>query len=224
VKLTYLGHSSVKLEASGIEVLIDPFISGNPVCTAKLEGLHPAYILLTHAHADHLGDTEHLARQSGAMIISNFEIVSYFAAKGLSGHAMNIGGSHTLPFANVKFTPAWHSNSFPDGRYGGMPMGIVLELEGKRLYHAGDTAVFGDMALIGKAGLDLALLPIGDNFTMGPDDAIEAAKLLKPKQVMPIHYNTFELIRQDTGLFKAKLEQQTSSKCVTLSPGDVLTL
>lgn len=220
MKLTYLGHSGFSLELEGAQVLIDPFITGNPLAVHQPESFSPSHIILTHAHGDHVGDTETIARRSNAEIISSFEIINYFAAKDLNGHGMNPGGGFDFPFGRVTFTPAWHSSSFPDGTYGGMPMGVVIQAAGKQLYHAGDTALFSDMALIGRKGLDAALLPIGDNFTMGPEDALEAIKLLKPKVVIPIHYNTFELIEQDTGAFKAAVERQTEAKCVILKAGE----
>lgn len=221
MNLRYYGHSAVQLELGGHSVLIDPFISDNPLTDAELSSFAPEYIILTHAHGDHVGDTEALARKHKTVIISSAEIASYYSKKGLKGHGMNIGGSYRLPFGSVTFTPAWHSSSFPDGTYGGMPMGVIVEAEGKRIYHAGDTALFGDMELIGRRGLDLALLPIGDNFTMGPEDAAEAAKLLGARRVIPIHYNTFEVIRQDPQAFKGLLEQQTDGECVILSAGEV---
>jgi L-ascorbate metabolism protein UlaG (beta-lactamase superfamily) len=220
MKLTYLGHSGFSLELEGAQVLIDPFITGNPLAVHQPESFSPSHIILTHAHGDHVGDTETIARRSNAEIISSFEIINYFAAKDLNGHGMNPGGGFDFPFGRVTFTPAWHSSSFPDGTYGGMPMGVVIQAAGKQLYHAGDTALFSDMALIGRKGLDAALLPIGDNFTMGPEDALEAIKLLKPKVVIPIHYNTFELIEQDTDAFKAAVERQTEAKCVILKAGE----
>jgi L-ascorbate metabolism protein UlaG (beta-lactamase superfamily) len=224
MKLTYLGHSGFTLELADTQVMIDPFITGNPLAVHQPETFHPSHIILTHAHGDHVGDTESIAKRSDAEVISSFEIVTYLSARGLSGHGMNPGGGFDFPFGRVSFTPAWHSSSFPDGTYGGMPMGVVIASGGKRLYHAGDTALFSDMALIGRKGLDAALLPIGDNFTMGPEDALEAVKLLNPKVVIPIHYNTFELIEQDAGQFKAAVESQTNTKCVILKAGDAYEL
>src|SRR5262249_25534309 len=142
------------------------------------------FIILTHAHGDHYGDTVAIAKRTGATVISNFEIVSYCQKQGVANsHALHIGGGYTFPFGRVKLTVAHHGSSFPDGTYGGTPAGVVLEIEGKRLYNAGDTALFSDMSLIGEGGLDVALLPIGDNFTMGPDDAAHAAKLLRARTV-----------------------------------------
>lgn len=220
MQLTYLGHSAVELELSNSSVLIDPFITNNPVAKANADDFTPSHIILTHAHGDHVGDTEDIAKRCGAVVISSFEIVNYFASKDIEGHGMNPGGSFQFSFGKVKFTPAWHSSSFPDGTYGGMPMGVIIEAEGKRIYHAGDTALFSDMQLIGKKALDIALLPIGDNFTMGPEDAVEAVKLLRPKTVIPIHYNTFGQIEQDAHAFKQAVEAETSSQCVVLSAND----
>jgi L-ascorbate metabolism protein UlaG (beta-lactamase superfamily) len=220
MQLRYLGHSGIELTLSSFNLLIDPFLTGNPAATIKPETLAPNYIILTHAHGDHTSDVEPVAKRMGAPIISNFEIVQYYVNKGLNGHHMNTGGSFTFPFGKLTFTPAWHSSSFADGSYGGNPMGVILEVEGKRIYHLGDTALFSDLALIGKKGIDLALVPIGDNFTMGPEDAVEAVKLIQPKQVIPIHYNTFGLIQQDGAAFKQKVESQTSARCTILNPGE----
>jgi L-ascorbate metabolism protein UlaG (beta-lactamase superfamily) len=224
MQLKYLGHSGFVLSTGEHQLVIDPFLSGNDLASDKPEDLSPSYILLSHAHGDHVGDTEAIAKRSGATIISSFEIATYFDKAGLETHGMNPGGSYAFPFGRVKFTPAWHSSSFPDGTYGGMPMGIVLEVEGRRLYHAGDTALFSDMTLIGRLGLDLAMLPIGDNFTMGPEDALEAVRLLRPKTVIPMHYNTFDVIKQDPQAFKRTVEQETGSACVVLEPGASLDL
>ncbi len=222
MQINYIGHSAIELVLSQTRILIDPFITGNPVATVKATEFSPSHIILTHAHGDHVGDTESIAKQSNAILISSHEIVNYMAARGVTGHGMNPGGSFQFPFGKVKFTPAWHSSSFADGTYGGMPMGVIIEADGKRIYHAGDTALFGDMSLIGRKPLDLALLPIGDNFTMGPEDALEAVKLLNPKTVIPIHYNTFGLINQDAQAFKKAVEAETSSQCVVLSPNETL--
>ena len=223
MKLTYYGHSALQLETGDHTLLVDPFISDNPHTDAAPEDFTPDYIVLTHAHGDHVGDTEALAGRTGATIISSFEIANYYG-KDLKVHPMNPGGSYEFPFGKVNFTPAWHSSSFPDGTYGGMPMGVVIQAGGKRVYHAGDTALFSDMALIGRGGLDVAFLPIGSNFTMGPDDAVEAVKLLKPKQVVPVHYNTFDPIKQDAEAFKRAVEAQTDAECVVMQAGEVLAL
>ncbi len=148
------------------------------------------------------------------------ELATYAAKKGLKSHGMNVGGSHSFPQGKVRYTPAWHSNSFPDGSYAGMPMGVVFEADGVSVYHAGDTALFSDMARIGDLGIDLALLPIGDNYTMGPEDAVEATLLLRPQVVVPIHYATFPVLVQDASGFKASVESRAGVSCLVMQPGD----
>ncbi len=222
--LKFLGQSGFYIRTGDHELLIDPFLTGNELAQDRADDFSPSYIILTHGHGDHYGDTESIAKRSGATVIASFEIVNYVGAKEITGHPMNAGGSYTFPFGTLTFTPAWHSNSLPDGTYAGMPMGVILEAEGKRIYHAGDTALFSDMQLIGRKGLDLAMVPIGDNFTMGPDNALEAVTLLNPKQVVPVHYNTFDVIKQDANAFKTSVESQTSSECVVLDPGEQLEL
>lgn len=224
MRLRYLGHSAVELLAGDHALLIDPFLSHNPKAAVAPTDVSPSHIVVTHAHGDHWGDTEALAGRTGATVISNAEIAGYAGKKGLKGHGMNTGGRHEFAFGAVTFTLAFHSSSFDDGTYGGMPMGAVIEIGGVRVYHAGDTALFSDMSLIGRRGLDVALLPIGDNFTMGPDDAIEAVKLLQPKLVIPIHYDTFPLIAQDGAEFKTKVEAATGADCAPLLPGDFIEL
>lgn len=223
MKLKYLGHSGVSLSVpSGgapLEVVIDPFVTGNPTTPVDVGSLAPSFILLTHAHGDHWGDTPALAAEHGATVVGTAEIADYAAGLGLKSHGMNIGGSHEFAFGGVRLTPAWHSSSFPDGTYGGMPAGLFLELDGLTVYHAGDTALFSDMRLIGARGVDVALLPIGDNYTMGPEDALEAVKLLQPKCVIPIHHGTFPVLVQDAGPFKRAVESETSARCVVLEPG-----
>lgn len=220
----FLGQSGFFVQTGEYEFLIDPFLTGNDKATDKPGDFLPAYIILTHAHGDHYGDTEAIATRSGATVVASYEVVTYLGKKGLKGQPLNIGGEVTLPFGTVKQTPAWHSNSLPDGSYAGMPAGILLGLEDKRVYHAGDTGLFSDMAMIGRGGLDLAILPIGDLLTMGPKDALEAVKLLKPKQVIPVHYNTFPMIEQDAEAFKAQVESETDAEVVILNPGERLTL
>ena len=179
--LRYIGHSAVQLRTADHEIVVDPFVSNNPRATIGTEELKPSHIIVTHAHGDHWGDTPDIARGNGATVVSSAEIAVYASKLGLKSHGMNIGGRHEFSFGAVTFTQAFHSSSFHDGTYGGMPMGAIIEMGGLRLYHAGDTALFSDMRLIGRRGLDVALLPIGDNFTMGPADAVEAVKLLQPQ-------------------------------------------
>lgn len=233
MKLTFLGHAAVLLEHDGTSVLIDPFLTGNPKAAVDAASLSPQLIVLTHAHGDHVGDAVSIAKRSGATLVSNVEIIGKLATDGVAGVGANIGGPVSLPVAGVglRFTPAWHSSSFADGGYGGLAMGAVLELGGLRVYHAGDTALFGDMAIIGRGGgsqqpgwLDVALLPIGGHYTMGPDDALEAVRLLAPKHVVPIHHSTMALIEQDGEAFKRRVEAVTDATVHPLAPGGVLEL
>ncbi|MCL6559911.1 MAG: metal-dependent hydrolase, partial [Firmicutes bacterium] len=182
-------------------------------------------ILVSHGHGDHLGDTVEIAKRSGATVVSVFELATYCACKGAKAHGMHIGGSHTFDGVKVKLTPAWHGSGFGEGpmEYLGTPCGFVISMDGKNIYHAGDTGLFGDMELIGRLNqIDLALLPIGDNFTMGPEDALEAVNMLKPKLVIPMHYNTWPLIQQDPEKFKSAVEAATGSKVSVIKPGGSL--
>ncbi len=223
--LTYHGHATWSLETKGTTILFDPFFTGNPQTTRAAGDVPANVIILTHAHGDHYGDTVAIAKRTGATLISNFEIVAYCQKQGVANaHALHLGGGYNFPFGRVKLTVAHHGSSFPDGTYGGNPAGVVLEVEGKRLYNAGDTAVFSDMSLIGEGGLDVALLPIGDNFTMGPEDATIAAKLLRARTIIPQHYNTWPVIAQDPEAFKRRVEDSTSSKVVVLKPGGTFTV
>ena len=223
--LTYHGHATWVIETKGTTILIDPFFTGNSQASVTAGDVRANFIILTHAHGDHYGDTVEIAKRTGATLISNFEIVNYCQKHGVANaHPLHLGGGHTFPFGRVKLTVAHHGSSFPDGTYGGNPAGVVVEFEGKRLYDAGDTALFSDMSLIGQPGLDVALLPIGDNFTMGPDDAAVAAKLLRARTVIPEHYNTWPVIAQDPEAFKRKVEGSTESKVVILKSGGTFTV
>lgn len=227
--ITWHGHSAFSLDDGERMILIDPFISGNPVSTTDVDSLNPTTIILTHAHNDHVGDTVPLAKRTGATVIAAVELANYLASQGVEN---TIGGNHggTIAFdgGSTKFTPAWHTSSYQeqDGTVvaPGVPAGHVIRFGGKTIYHAGDTALFLDMQLIGEEGLDVAILPIGDHFTMGPKDAVRAAKMLNAGTVIPCHYNTFPAIRQDPEAFKADVESQTSAKVAVLSPGESLDL
>jgi L-ascorbate metabolism protein UlaG (beta-lactamase superfamily) len=226
MKISYHGHAIVKIKTDGKEILIDPYITGNPLTDLQVEREAPDVIVLTHGHGDHLGDTVELAKKKNALVIAINELAEYLGRKGLKTHGINIGGSYRFDFGTVKLTQAFHSNSIveEDGTivYLGMPAGVLLTIEGKTIYHAGDTALFSDMKLIGERHpIDLAFLPIGDNFTMGPEDAAYAAKLLNAKTVVPIHYNTFPVIQQDPEAFVAKLEGGNGK---VLKPGDEIEL
>ncbi|UZX14429.1 metal-dependent hydrolase [Thermus sp. PS18] len=222
LEIRYLGHSAVWLSDGKTKVVIDPFLTGNPVAPVGVGEVQADLILVTHAHGDHFGDAVALSKKGGT-VVSTFEIATYAEKHGAKALPMNIGGTYRFPGGWLKWFPAWHSSSFPDGTYGGMPMGVVVELGGKRIYHAGDTALFSDMRLIGELGLDLAFLPIGDHFTMGPEDALKALELLKPKRVVPIHYNTFPPIRQDGDAF-AERTKEKGVEGHALKPGGVLVL
>ncbi|MFH0777545.1 MAG: metal-dependent hydrolase [Candidatus Eisenbacteria bacterium] len=220
VKLTYYGHACFLIEGAGKQILVDPFVTGNPLAPVKKEQLKPDYIIVTHGHGDHFGDTTDIAKRSGATVVSNFEIASYAGNQGCKNHPLHIGGSAKFGFGTVKLTIAHHGSCLPDGTYGGNPTGALLEIEGKRIYHAGDTGLFYDMKLIGRKKVDVALLPIGDNFTMGPEDALEAVKLIEPTVVIPMHYSTFDIVKQEPEPFKRSVEKETKSKCVILKPGE----
>lgn len=214
MKLTYHGQSTVTIETNGHHLVIDPFFSGNDKATINPDDVKADFILLTHAHADHMLDAERIAKATGATIIATHELATYLSFKGLNVHPMNLGGQFEFSFGKVKMTQAFHSSSIIDEEkqaitYMGMPAGFLLTIEGKEIYHAGDTALFGDLALYGAHHeIDLAFLPIGDNFTMGPDDALIAADMLQAKAVVPIHYDTFDLIKQDANAFCEQIEAQ----------------
>ncbi|GGD16932.1 metal-dependent hydrolase [Pontibacillus salipaludis] len=206
MKVSYHGHSVVKIETNEHTILIDPYISEQGNCDLDASTIEADVILLTHGHNDHVGDTVDIAKRNDSFVVAPFELATYLGNKGLNTHPMYIGGAHTFDFGTVKFTQAFHGSSYTeeDGTivYTGMPTGILFTYEGKTIYHAGDTGLFSDMKLIGERNnIDLAFLPIGDNFTMGPEDATLAAEWLQAKHVVPVHYNTFPLIEQDGEAF-----------------------
>ncbi|MBM7648830.1 L-ascorbate metabolism protein UlaG (beta-lactamase superfamily) [Bacillus ectoiniformans] len=224
MRVSYHGHSIVKIETNGKTILIDPFITGNELTDLKVEEQKPDYIVLTHGHGDHIGDTVEIAKQSGALVIAVNELAIYLQHQGLNTHPMHIGGSREFDFGKIKFTQAFHGSGIQqeDGTflYMGMPAGVLLMIEGQTIYHAGDTGLFSDMKLIGELHpIDVAFLPIGDNFTMGPDDAAIAAKFLQAKTVVPIHYDTFPPIKQDPQDFVKKLESKNGR---VMKAGDVI--
>lgn len=226
MKLTYHGHSTFLVETSKARILIDPFFKDNPSAKVKPTDVSADFILLSHGHEDHSGDALEIAKRCGATIVANYEIAEYFGAQGAKTHGMNPGGGFNFPFGRVKLTIAHHTSSVNAGLnpiYLGVPCGIILQADGKTIYHAGDTAVFMDMQLIGRVGLDAALIPIGDNFTMGPDDALLALDFLKPKLAVPIHYNTWPPIAQDAQKFSAEAAKHGHTVRV-MSAGDTLAL
>lgn len=209
-KLTYFGHDAFLIETAHARIAIDPFLTGNPLATASPQDIDVDYVLLTHGHGDHMGDGLEIAKRCGATIVSTFELAGYCQSQGAKAHPMHIGGGHNFGFGRVKLTIAHHGNSIdtPQGvRSLGPPCGLLVTAGGTTLYHAGDTGLFLDMKLIGEMNsLDVALLPIGDNFTMGLDDAVKAVEFLHPKVAVPMHYNTFDVIQADPNEFVSKVQ------------------
>ena len=226
MKITYLSHSCFLLETSKARLIIDPFLTGNPLAPVKAADLEVDYILCSHGHEDNTGDALDLSKRCGAPIIANYEIAEYFAAQGAKTHGMNPGGAFAFPFGRVKLTIAFHSSSVKAGLnavYLGCACGLIVQADGKTIYHAGDTALFLDMQLIGKFGLDVAMVPIGDNTTMGVEDAAAALDLLKPKVAVPMHYNTWPEIAADPQRF-VEAAARTDHTVDVLKPGESLTV
>jgi L-ascorbate metabolism protein UlaG (beta-lactamase superfamily) len=224
-KITWHGHAAFEIETGGFTLQVDPFITDNPMASVSASELPADYILISHGHGDHVGDAVAIAKRTGAQVISNFEVASWFQAQGVEAHAQHIGGGYHHPFGYTKLTQAHHGSGLPDGSYGGNPAGFLLTtLENERVYLACDTGLFGDMRLIGEEGVDLALLPIGDNFTMGPDDALRAVHLIQPKHVIPVHYNTWELIVQDAEAWAKRVKKETQTIPHVLKPGESFSL
>lgn len=226
-RVRWLGHASLLIESGGRTVLIDPFLTGNPKAAVAADKVPADLILVSHGHGDHVGDAVAIAKRTGATVATNYEIGEWLAqpAQGLAGEqvqGLQHGGSFVFDQSvRVKLTLAFHGSMLPDGSNGGNPCGFIATFaDGTKIYDAADTALFGDMALIGEEGLDLAILPIGDYYTMGPDDAVRAVRLLHPRYVLPIHYSTFPRIEQDAQAWADRVKNETPAQPVVLQPGD----
>ncbi len=226
-EITWLGHSSYAVQTGKHALLIDPYLDDSPTSPVKAADVAADYILVTHGHFDHVTDVVSIATRTGATVIANFEICNWLQQQGIAEdkvQAMNLGGSVELPFGRVKMTMAQHSSALPDGSYGGMACGYVLTLDQKNVYFAGDTGLFFDMKLIGMEGIELAVLPIGDCFTMGPEDSIQAIKMLNPTRVLPCHYNTWAPIDQNAQAWADQVRSHTAADPVVLMPGEKVQL
>jgi L-ascorbate metabolism protein UlaG (beta-lactamase superfamily) len=221
-RVRWLGHACLLVETDGRRILIDPFLTNNPKAAIKADEAQADFILVSHGHGDHVGDTVPIAKRTGATVVSNYEISEWLKGQGIDKvHGQQHGGGFGYPFGRVKLTLAFHGSVLPDGTYGGNPCGFLISTkDGKKIYDAADTGLFGDMELIGDEGLDIAFLPIGDNYTMGPEDAVRAVALLKPKKVVPIHYNTWDLIAQDADTWAKMVKRNTEAQPVVLKPGE----
>jgi L-ascorbate metabolism protein UlaG (beta-lactamase superfamily) len=227
VKITWLGHAAFLLEAEK-KLLIDPFISGNPKAPCSPEDLDPDIIAVTHGHRDHLGDTIAIGARTGCRIISIHEVANYIKSKGVFAEGMNKGGTMEVEGVTLTMTHALHSSSIDASGFsfdGGSPAGFVIGIGGHSIYHAGDTGVFGDMQLIGELYKpEIALLPIGNRFTMGIKEAVKAVELIEPEVVVPMHYNTFDVIRQDPEEFRKAVEAKVNTKVIIMEPGESIEL
>lgn len=226
VQLTWLGHSAFLVRLDGHDVLFDPFLTGNPLAPVDAASLMPELIFLSHAHGDHLGDTVEIAQRVDCPVVTNWECAEWLNQRDVKAHGQGAGGMSEYGFCTVKLTPAVHSSSFPDGSNGGNPNGLIVTTteSRKRLYYAGDTALFSDMALIGEERIDLAFLPIGDYFTMGIADSIRAIKYIQPRYVVPMHYNTFPPIAQNVVEWANRVSSETNAQPIVLDPGGSFTL
>ncbi|KNF09950.1 putative Zn-dependent hydrolase [Gottschalkia purinilytica] len=225
MKIQYLSHSSFIIENKDFKAIIDPFISGNPTCPIRIEDLKDlTHIFLTHAHGDHFGDTIEIAKKFNCTVICNFEIGHYLSNKGINNHTMHIGGRFSFEFGRVKMTPALHGSSIFEGEniiYGGNPCGFLIEINNKIIYHAGDTGLTMDMKLLEDENVDLALIPIGGNFTMDINDAVKAIEFIKPKAAIPMHFNTFDIIQANPDELKNKVKD---TKIKILQYGEIIEL
>jgi L-ascorbate metabolism protein UlaG (beta-lactamase superfamily) len=223
--IRFLGHAAFELTHDGTTVLVDPFLTGNPKAAVSAEEVTADVILLTHGHVDHIGDTVAIAKRTGAAAVAIVELAHELSAEGLENVSdPNLGGTVRFDWGWVKLVPAWHTSTTPKGTVN-TPAGLVVNLGGKTIYHLGDTALFSDLALMARRGdpIDVALMCIGGHYTMDRFDAVEAAKLISAREVIPCHYDTFPPIETDVQAFKADAEAATSSKVVVLKPGETHT-
>lgn len=223
MKVTYHGHACFSVEGEGHALIIDPFLTGNPLADIGPSDVKVDAVLLSHGHGDHVGDAKQIAEKNNAVIVAPYELAMYFGGKGLNVHPMHLGGSHQFDFGKVKLTLAFHGSGIEENGqmiYAGNPCGFLITMGDKTFYHAGDTGLFGDMQIIGsRHQIDVAALPIGDNFTMGPEDAVQAAQWIKAKTVIPMHYDTFDLIKQDAKAFANEVKQAGMDTAI-LKPGE----
>ena len=225
VSIVYHGHSTFEVRSGDHHLIVDPFLNQNPLSDIKADAIKATHILLSHAHFDHMADAEAIAKKNSAVIYCNFEMSEYYSGRGLKNVVgLNQGGTCTTPFGKLSLTIAFHTSTFPDGAPGGVASGMVIEIGGRRIYYSGDTALFGDMALIGRLWKpDLAILPIGDQYTMGPGHAVLAAEMIGSPQVMPVHFNTFPPIAQNPEAFAEDIRIK-GFKPAVLKPGEQLEL
>jgi L-ascorbate metabolism protein UlaG (beta-lactamase superfamily) len=223
--LRWLGHGCWLINTAGKTLLLDPFLNDSPTAPVKADAVEPDFLLISHGHFDHVADAAGIANRTNATVVASYEVCDWLGKQGVKNlQQMNVGGAIDLPFGRVKMTIAHHSSMLPDGTNGGNPGGFLLTLEDGKIYFACDTGLFYDMKLIGAAGIDLAILPIGDRFTMGPDDSVEAVKLLEPRRVAPAHYNTWPPIEQDAAAWAARVRSETKAEPIVLEPGGTITL
>ena len=219
--IKWLGHSAFEIKTGGKTLLVDPFLKDNPMAAIQPEEAQADYVLITHGHYDHIGDVVSIAGRTGATVIANPEISAWCVKQGLKSQAIRIGESSDFPFGKVELTEAVHSSNLKDGSNGGDAAGIIITTtEGRKIYHAGDTGLFDGMKAIGAKGIDFAAIPIGGYYTMDPDESLRAVKVIQPRVVMPIHFNTFDKIRQDPEKWASRVRAETATRVVVLKPGE----